>query len=87
MSLFPMFVKLHDRQCVVVGGGEVAEAKIPSLLEAGAKVRVIAPESPKRFPRGRRRAGSNWIPRKFGPGDLSGVFIVIAATSVPGVNR
>ncbi|MGC1686168.1 MAG: bifunctional precorrin-2 dehydrogenase/sirohydrochlorin ferrochelatase [Candidatus Acidiferrales bacterium] len=87
MSLFPMFVKLQDRLCVVVGGGEVAEAKIPSLLEAGAKVRVIAPEVTEAISAWAKEGRLDWAPRKFGPGDLSGAFVVIAATSAIGVNQ
>ena len=87
MSLFPMFVKLRDRLCVVVGGGDVAEAKIPGLLEAGAKVRVIAPEVTEAISAWAKEGRLDWAPRKFGPGDLSGAFVVIAATSVLGVNQ
>ncbi|HEY4740131.1 MAG TPA: bifunctional precorrin-2 dehydrogenase/sirohydrochlorin ferrochelatase [Candidatus Acidoferrales bacterium] len=87
MSLFPMFVKLQDRLCVVVGGGEVAEAKIPSLLEAGAKVRVIAPEVTEAISAWAKEGRLQWAPRRFGPGDLSGAFVVIAATSAFGVNQ
>ena len=36
MTLFPMFMKLHGRLVVVVGGGEIATAKIEGLLRAGA---------------------------------------------------
>jgi precorrin-2 dehydrogenase/sirohydrochlorin ferrochelatase len=86
MSLFPMFVKLRDRQCIVVGGGEVAEAKIPGLLEAGARMRVIAPAVTEAISTWAREGRLEWIQKKFEPGDLAGVFIVIAATSVPGVN-
>jgi precorrin-2 dehydrogenase / sirohydrochlorin ferrochelatase len=87
MSLFPMFVKLRDRLCVVVGGGDVAEAKIPSLLEAGAKVRVIAPEVTEAISAWAKDGRLDWASRKFGPGDLSGAFVVIAATSALGVNQ
>ena len=87
MSLFPMFVKLRDRLCVVVGGGDVAEAKIPGLLEAGAKVRVIAPKVTEAISAWAKDGRLDWAPRKFGPGDLSGAFVVIAATSVLGVNQ
>jgi siroheme synthase-like protein len=45
MNLFPMFVKLEDRRCLVVGAGSVAESKIESLLTAGALVHVVAPKS------------------------------------------
>ena len=45
MSLFPIFLKLQDRPCLVVGAGEIAESKIHSLLTAGARVTVVAPEA------------------------------------------
>ena len=38
MSLFPMFLKLTARPCVVVGAGNIAESKIESLLNAEAQV-------------------------------------------------
>jgi siroheme synthase-like protein len=44
MSLFPIFVKLQGRTVVVVGGGNIAAGKIPGLLQAQARVRVIAPQ-------------------------------------------
>ena len=45
MSLFPMFLKLTARPCVVVGAGNIAESKIESLLQAEAHVTVIAPNA------------------------------------------
>jgi uroporphyrin-III C-methyltransferase/precorrin-2 dehydrogenase/sirohydrochlorin ferrochelatase len=44
MDYLPIFLKLTGRPCVVVGGGEVAARKVGLLLDAGAKVTVIAPE-------------------------------------------
>ena len=43
MTLFPMFLKLEGRACLVVGAGNVGEPKIRSLLDANANVRVVAP--------------------------------------------
>ena len=40
MSLFPIFVKLEGRLLIVIGGGNIAEAKIPGVLSAGARVRL-----------------------------------------------
>src|SRR5579864_1601980 len=41
-NLFPMFLKLEGRQCLVVGAGKVGEPKIGGLLETGARIRVVA---------------------------------------------
>jgi precorrin-2 dehydrogenase/sirohydrochlorin ferrochelatase len=80
-KLFPMFLKLSARPCLVVGAGAIAESKIDSLLEAGGRVRVVAPEA---TPQVRSWAQSNkveWHPRPFQPDDLEGMFLVVTATS------
>jgi precorrin-2 dehydrogenase/sirohydrochlorin ferrochelatase len=80
-KLFPMFLKLSNRPCLVVGAGAIAESKIASLLDAGAQLRVVAPEA---TPQVRTWAQSNkldWHQRPFEPADLDGMFLVIAATS------
>ena len=43
MSLLPIFLKLRGRRVLVVGGGNVAESKIESLLLSEAEVHVVAP--------------------------------------------
>lgn len=87
MSLFPMFVKLEGRLVVVVGGGIVAEGKIPGLLAAGSRVRVVAPAITKQIAEWVRFGRVEWVPKEFSPADLRGAFLVIAATSAPGVNE
>ena len=87
MSLFPIFLKLAARPCVVVGGGNIAESKIESLLIAEAKVTVIAPEA---LPRVRAWADGGelrWEQREYREGDLVGAFLVVAATATNAVNR
>jgi siroheme synthase-like protein len=86
MSLFPIFVKLKGRLVVLVGAGEVAVGKIPGLLRAGARVRVIAPEVHTSFVELIRSGKIEWVGREFEPNDLVGATFVIAATSAPGVN-
>jgi len=44
MTLYPVFLELQGRQCVVVGGGKVAARKARALQAAGAQVHVIAPQ-------------------------------------------
>jgi precorrin-2 dehydrogenase / sirohydrochlorin ferrochelatase len=85
--LFPVFIKLEHRRCLVVGAGEIAKAKIASLLEAGARVLVLAPEA---APEIQTLAASNritWQRRKYQGSDLDGAFLVIAATSDRAVNH
>ena len=43
-TLYPMFVDVAERRCVVVGGGGVAARKARGLLESGARVLVVSPE-------------------------------------------
>jgi precorrin-2 dehydrogenase/sirohydrochlorin ferrochelatase len=87
MSLFPIFVKLQGRLVVVIGGGHVAEAKIPGLLSAGAKIRLVAPSITPQIAEWVRFGKIDWLPKEFDVADLDGAFLVIAATSVPGVNE
>lgn len=82
-----MFLKLTARPCVVVGAGAIAESKIESLLQAEARVTVIAPEA---LPRVQEWAGAGdilWHQREYRIGDLSGAFLCVAGTATPEVNR
>ncbi len=87
MSLLPIFVKLRDRLVVVVGGGTVAEGKMESLLAAAARVRVVAPQVTPAIAQWITQEKVEWLAKKFAPADLDGAFLVIAATSAPGVNE
>jgi len=86
MTLFPAFLKLENRLVVVIGGGSIATQKIPALLHAGARVRVIAPQLSPRLIEFVRRRDVDWHPKQFEPEDLLGAFLVIAATSLRELN-
>ncbi len=86
MSLLPIFVKLTGRRCLLVGAGEVAVQKIPSLLAAEARLRVIAPRVRPEIAALARKGRLEVIEREFAEADLDGVFLVIAATDMPAVN-
>jgi precorrin-2 dehydrogenase/sirohydrochlorin ferrochelatase len=81
MSLFPMFLKLEGRSCLVVGAGKIGESKIRSLLVARAQVRVIAPWATPAVAGWARTGVLTWAAREFAPADLDSTFLVIAATS------
>ncbi|HSX72010.1 MAG TPA: NAD(P)-dependent oxidoreductase, partial [Pseudomonas sp.] len=84
MDFLPLFHKLQGRVVLVVGGGEVALRKARLLSDAGAQLRVVAPEI-----RGdlRELAGEEATAlRGYEPADLQGVVLVIAATDDETVN-
>jgi precorrin-2 dehydrogenase/sirohydrochlorin ferrochelatase len=87
MSLFPIFLKLTGRPCVVIGAGNLAESKIESLQAANAAVTVVAPAANARIVAMAEAGEIAWHQREYAAGDLSGNFLVIAATNVPAVNR
>ncbi|HST12636.1 MAG TPA: bifunctional precorrin-2 dehydrogenase/sirohydrochlorin ferrochelatase [Terriglobales bacterium] len=86
MSLFPMFLKLEGRSCLVVGAGKIGESKIRSLLVARAKVRVVAPWATRAVAGWASAGVLTWDAREFQTADLNGTFLVIAATSSVDVN-
>jgi len=86
-NLLPIFIKLADRQCLVVGAGSIAADKISLLIEAGARVRVVAPAANARVEELAFAGKIEWAQREFSPDDLADTFLVIAATSDNAVNR
>jgi precorrin-2 dehydrogenase / sirohydrochlorin ferrochelatase len=86
-NLFPAFIKLEGRPCLVVGAGAVGASKIASLLDFGARVTVVAPQAVAEVRRLAARGPVGWIEREFVADDLDGMFLVIAATSSGDVNR
>jgi precorrin-2 dehydrogenase/sirohydrochlorin ferrochelatase len=87
MSLFPIFLKLEGRRCLVVGAGKVGEPKIRSLLVAHAEVLVVAPEATETVQGWAESGAITWNRRGFESSDLGGAVLVIAATSSAVVNQ
>jgi precorrin-2 dehydrogenase/sirohydrochlorin ferrochelatase len=87
VSLFPIFLKLTARPCVVIGAGNIAESKIESLLQAEARVRVIAPEALPRVMQWAAAGDIVWEQRAYETGDLKGAFLAVAGTATAAVNR
>ena len=82
---FPLFVSLSGKTVTVVGAGKIASRRIKVLLEYGARIRVIAPQICAEI---RALSGSlEIIEREYEGGDVSGSFMVIAATDSREVNQ
>jgi precorrin-2 dehydrogenase/sirohydrochlorin ferrochelatase len=86
-ALFPMFIKLGGRRCLVVGAGTVAEPKISSLLESDAVVKVVAPLATEHVKSLARESRIDWEQRIFRESDLESCFLVVSATNDVQVNE
>ncbi|RLP07009.1 cobalamin biosynthesis protein [Propionibacterium australiense] len=80
-------LRLQGRRALVVGAGQVAERRIPALLEAGAEVRVVAPSAGIKVSGMAARGEVELIERAFRPSDVDGAWYVVAATNDTAVNQ
>lgn len=87
MAMFPIYLKLQGRICLVVGAGKIAAPKIESLLRAGASVTVVAPQAASTIVEQSSRGELLWHQRPFIDSDLDGKFLVVAATDLQQVNH
>ncbi|GEC90533.1 precorrin-2 dehydrogenase/sirohydrochlorin ferrochelatase family protein [Brevibacillus brevis] len=86
MTHYAMMVNLQNKRCLVVGGGQVAERKIGSLLAAGADVAVVSPSCTSTILEWAHAKRLMVAPRPFTPQDVEEAVLIIAATSDPAVN-
>jgi uroporphyrin-III C-methyltransferase/precorrin-2 dehydrogenase/sirohydrochlorin ferrochelatase len=86
MMLYPLFLKLAGRDVLVVGGGPIGAAKARSLLEAGARVTVVAPEVHAELREMEATGAIALHERGFEGADLDGAWLVVAAATSD-VNR
>lgn len=80
MPHYPISIDLTGRRCVVIGGGSVAERKVETLLEFGARVVVTSPQFTQRLLDMEREGSVELIRGTYEPGVLKDAFLVIAAT-------
>ena len=86
-SFYPVYLNLAGKRCVVLGGGKTAVGKIPNLLDAGARLTVISPETTREIQEEAQQGHLEWLAREYQAGDLEGAFLAIAATNVRRVNQ
>jgi uroporphyrin-III C-methyltransferase / precorrin-2 dehydrogenase / sirohydrochlorin ferrochelatase len=77
---------LTGRRVVVVGGGTVAQRRLPALLAAGADVEVVAPEVTPAVEGMATAKELRWTARPYRAGDLDGAWYALAATDDGEVN-
>ena len=103
MAYFPMFVDMTERECLIVGGGNVAYRKVIVMLDFGAKVTVVAEDIcdelrkltiddiSNEYKSGLYTANKEnritFIKRRFERKDCDGMEMVIAATDDNALNH
>jgi precorrin-2 dehydrogenase/sirohydrochlorin ferrochelatase len=85
--LFPMFLQLEGKRCLVVGAGKVGEPKIGGLIGTGASIYVIALEASDAAHGWARDKKITLELRAFVPEDLDGMALAVVATSSHSVNE
>lgn len=83
---YPVGLDLEGRRVVVIGGGSVAQRRIPVLLEAGAVVHLVSPDVTPTLQALVDAGRIWWEPREYETGDLEGAWYVVAATKNSLVN-
>ncbi len=84
MDFLPIFLNIKNQRCLVVGGGDVAVRKASVLLQAGAKLRIVAPQLNEAF---KLPPGNEYLAERFQTAHLDGMTLVIAATDDAAVNE
>jgi precorrin-2 dehydrogenase/sirohydrochlorin ferrochelatase len=87
MSYYPILVNLQGQKAVVVGGGNVAERKIQTLLLCAAVVHVVSRDLTGTLQRYVAENKITYLGDAFRESQLDGAFMVIAATDDPELNR
>lgn len=86
-NLYPVFLDLSNKLCLVVGGGQVAERKTNSLLECHAKVKLVSPQVSATIKEWADKEIIELLQREYQIDDLQGVWLVFAATDSQQLNK
>jgi siroheme synthase-like protein len=83
---YPIYLDLRQRHVLIIGGGPIATGKAQGLIEAGAHVRVVAPEVSAAIRQWHAEGALIWHARMFEDADIDGQFMVIGATDDKALN-
>jgi precorrin-2 dehydrogenase/sirohydrochlorin ferrochelatase len=87
MKYYPVHLDIKNRHCLVVGGGAVGTRKVNTLLECGARVRVVSPEPTRQLTKLASEGAITLARRAYRSADLDGAFLVIGATDDESLNQ
>ncbi|MGW6917074.1 uroporphyrinogen-III C-methyltransferase [Kitasatospora sp. NPDC054939] len=83
---YPVGLLLAGRRVVVVGGGHVAQRRLPALIATGADLHLISPATTPAVQAMADAGELTWHARPYQEGDLADTWYVLVATDDPAVN-
>ena len=86
-SYYPLFLDITDKQCLVLGGGKVAERKVAILLQFNARVMVVSPFVTKALLKLHRENKIECFQRVYTAEDLNGAALIFACTDDNAINK
>ncbi|MDA8234005.1 MAG: bifunctional precorrin-2 dehydrogenase/sirohydrochlorin ferrochelatase [Clostridia bacterium] len=86
-QFYPINLRIENQNCLIVGGGKVAERKVLSLLDCGAIVRVISQQVTEVMDSMAGEGRLELLLRSYEAGDADGFFLVICATDDENINQ
>lgn len=78
---YPVGLRLTGRRVVVLGGGEVAQRRLPALIAAGADITLVSPEVTPSVEAMADAGELTWERRPYADGDLTDIWYALIATS------
>ena len=87
MKHLPLFFDIRQRQCLVVGGGDVAARKVEALLRAGAMVKVVSPQLCPQLSAHHAAGEIEHVAQLFDAAQLDECVLAVAATNDEGINK
>ena len=86
-TYYPLFLDINDRNCVVIGGGKVAERKVELLLQSGARVTLISPKASRKLKVLHEQRKIKYIQRACTPDDIKDAALIFTCTDNAVVNK
>jgi precorrin-2 dehydrogenase / sirohydrochlorin ferrochelatase len=87
MDYYPIQLNIKGKQVIIIGGGKVAQRKLAGLLNAGAQITIVSPEITDTIREYCQSGKVIWKQKSFTQDDLEKMFLVIAATNDPEMNK
>ncbi|GHA80155.1 uroporphyrinogen-III C-methyltransferase [Streptomyces termitum] len=83
---YPVGLRLAGRRVVVLGGGTVAQRRLPALIAAGADITLVSPSATPSVEAMAEAGELTWVRRRYEDGDLADAWYALVATTDPAAN-